>query len=128
MNTFLTNERKIMKVNLKRIYEEYENVDGFRILVDRLWPRGIKKEKAQIDSWMKEVAPSTALRKWFGHDPDKWPDFVSKYKKELQGSMAFRELVSLVKKHKTVTLLFSARDEAHNQAVALKEFLKAKLP
>ena len=101
--------------------------DGFRILVDRLWPRGIKKEKAQIDIWMKEVAPSTTLRKWFAHDPEKWPDFVSRYKKELHGSMAFQELMTLVKKHKTVTLLFSARDEAHNQAVALKKFLDEKL-
>ena len=117
-----------MKVNVKRIYEEHENTDGFRILVDRLWPRGIKKEKAQIDSWMKEVAPSTALRKWFAHDPEKWPEFVSKYKKELHGSMAFRELMTLVKKHKTVTLLFSATDEVHNQAVALKAFVEEKLP
>jgi uncharacterized protein YeaO (DUF488 family) len=116
-----------MKVNTKRIYEEYDNADGFRILVDRVWPRGIKKEKAQIDSWMKEVAPSTALRKWFAHDPDKWPDFVSKYKKELQGSTPFSELMAMVKKHKTVTLLFSARDETHNQGVALKKFVGEKL-
>jgi uncharacterized protein YeaO (DUF488 family) len=116
-----------MKVKVKRIYEAYENVDGFRILVDRLWPRGIKKEKAQIDTWIKEVAPSTTLRKWFGHDPEKWPDFVSRYKKELNGSTAFRDLVTLVKKHKTVTLLFSASDEALNQAVALKKFLEEKL-
>ena len=118
---------RIMKVNVKRIYEAYENADGVRILVDRLWPRGIKKEKAQIDIWMKDVAPSTTLRKWFGHDPEKWPDFVSRYKNELHDSMAFRELRTLVKKHKTVTLLFSASDEAHNQAVALKKFLAAKL-
>lgn len=116
-----------MKVNVKRIYEEYEKSDGHRILVDRLWPRGIKKEKARIDSWMKEVAPSTALRKWFGHDPDKWLEFVSKYKKELHGSMVFRELMTVVKKHQTVTLLYSARDEAHNQAVALKMLVDAKL-
>ena len=119
--------RKTMKVNIKRIYEEVEKSDGYRILVDRLWPRGIKKEKVQIDSWMKEVAPSTALRKWFAHDPDKWPDFVSKYKKELHGSMAFRELMTLVKKHKTVTLIFSSTNEAHNQAVALKKFVEGKL-
>ena len=119
--------RRIMKVNVKRIYEEVEKSDGYRILVDRLWPRGIKKEKVQIDSWMKEVAPSTALRKWFAHDPDKWPEFVSQYKKELHGSMPFRELVTLLKKHKTVTLLFSATDEAHNQAVALKKFVEEKL-
>ena len=119
--------RSIMKVKVKRIYEVYEKADGFRILVDRLWPRGIKKEKAQIDIWMKEVAPSTTLRKWFAHDPEKWPDFVSRYKEELHGSMAFRELMTLVKKHKTVTLLFSASDEAHNQAVALKKFLEEKL-
>ena len=119
--------RRIMKVNVKRIYEEVEKSDGYRILVDRIWPRGIKKEKVHIDSWMKEVAPSTALRKWFAHDPDKWPDFVSKYKKELHGSMPFRELVTLLKKHKTVTLLFAATDESHNQAVALKKFVEEKL-
>jgi len=116
-----------MKVNVKRIYEEYKKSDGYRILVDRLWPRGIKKGKAQIDLWMKEVAPSTALRKWFAHDTDKWPDFVSKYKKELHGSMAFRELMTLVKKHKKVTLLFSASDEEHNQAVALMKFVGEEL-
>ena len=115
-----------MKVKVKRIYEAYENVDGFRILVDRLWPRGVKKEIAQIDTWLKEVAPSTTLRKWFAHDPEKWPEFVSRYKKELHGSMEFQELMTLVKKHKTVTLLFSAKDEAHNQAVALKKFLEEK--
>jgi len=117
---------RIMKVNVKRIYEAYENADGVRILVDRLWPRGIKKEKAQIDIWMKDVAPSTTLRKWFAHDPEKWPDFVSRYKKELHGSMAFRELMTMMKKHKTVTLLFSASDKLHNQAVALKKFLEGK--
>src|SRR5262245_28499034 len=106
---------RIMKIHVKRIYEDYEKSDGYRILVDRLWPRGIKKEKPQIDLWMKEVSPSTTLRKWFAHDPDKWPDFLSKYKSELHGSIAFRELVTLVKQHKTVTLLFSAKDEAHNQ-------------
>ena len=116
----------IMKLKVKRIYEAYEDTDGFRILVDRLWPRGIKKEKAQIDSWMKEIAPSTALRKWFAHDPDKWSDFVLKYKKELHDSMAFRELLTLMKKHKTITLVFSATDEAHNQAVALKRFVEEK--
>jgi len=115
-----------MKVKVKRIYEAYENADGFRILVDRLWPRGIKKEIAQIDTWLKEVAPSTTLRKWFAHDPEKWPEFISRYKKELHGSMAFQELMALVKKHKTVTLLFSAKDEAHNQAVALRKFLEEK--
>jgi len=113
-----------MKVKVKRIYEKLETSDGYRILVDRLWPRGIKKEIAQIDTWMKDVAPSTTLRKWFAHDPEKWPDFVSRYKKELHGSMAFSELMTLVKKHKTVTLLFSASDEAHNQAVALKKFVE----
>ena len=116
-----------MKVNIKRIYEEFEKSDGYRILVDRLWPRGIKKEKARIDTWMKDVAPSGALRKWFAHDPGKWQEFVSKYNKELHGSMAFRELVTLVKKHKTVTLLFSAKVEAHNQAVALKKFIEEEL-
>ena len=116
-----------MKVNTKRIYDVYLKSDGYRILVDRLWPRGIKKEKAQIDTWMKDVAPSNELRKWFAHDPKKWQDFVSKYEKELAGSAAFHKLIEQIKKHKTVTLVFSAVDHDHNQAVALKSFIESSV-
>lgn len=112
-----------MAIKIKRIYEPFATADGYRILVDRLWPRGIKKEKAHVDDWLKDVAPSTALRKWFGHDPEKWKLFVSKYKRELTGSEALKELRGHVKKHRTVTLLYGARDEQHNQAVALKQLI-----
>ncbi|MEP6849633.1 MAG: DUF488 domain-containing protein [Acidobacteriota bacterium] len=110
-------------MRIKRIYEPYAATDGFRVLVDRLWPRGIKKETAHIDLWLKEVAPSNELRKWFDHDPEKWKAFVTKYRAELKGSAALGQLRSLVKEHREVTLLYGAKDEQHNQAAALAQFL-----
>jgi uncharacterized protein YeaO (DUF488 family) len=110
-------------IKVKRIYEPHTAGDGYRILVDRLWPRGIKRETANINSWMKEIAPSTELRKWFDHDPGKWKSFLSKYKAELEHSPLFAELKSLTEKHKKITLLYGSRDEQYNQAVALKSFL-----
>lgn len=112
-----------MIVQLKRAYEAKEKKDGFRILVDRLWPRGIKKEDMHVDLWLKEIAPSSALRKWFNHDPEKWATFKTKYKAELQQSTSLGELRQLVKKHKTITLVYGAKDEEYNQAVVLKELL-----
>ena len=112
-----------MTIAIKRAYEPFSKTDGYRILVDRLWPRGIKKEDAHVDQWLKEVAPSTALRKWFNHEPEKWKSFVTKYKAELRGSAALDELLALLKQNKTVTLLYSAKDEQHNQAVALKQII-----
>jgi uncharacterized protein YeaO (DUF488 family) len=112
-------------IRIRRIYEPRETSDGFRILVDRLWPRGIKKENAHLDLWMKEIAPSTLLRKWFNHEPEKWTAFCSKYQTELKGSAALEELFALEKKHKTITLLFSAKDPVHNQAAALKKIMDA---
>ncbi|HMH32797.1 MAG TPA: DUF488 domain-containing protein [Puia sp.] len=112
-----------MTIKIKRIYEPFSKSDGYRILVDRLWPRGIKKEAAHVDQWMKEVAPSTDLRKWFNHEPEKWKPFIEKYHAELKGSAAFEELVELIQAHKIVTLLYSARDEKHNQAVALRQLI-----
>lgn len=111
-----------MAIAIKRVYEPFSKTDGYRILVDRLWPRGIKKEDSHVDQWLKEVAPSTALRKWFNHEPEKWKSFLTKYKAELKGSAALDELQALLKQHKTVTLLYGAKDEQHNQAVALKKF------
>ena len=111
-------------IKVKRIYETSSSQDGWRILVDRLWPRGVSKENAKIDLWLKEVAPSDKLRKWFGHDPKKWGDFKKKYELEL---MEKRELLLEIKRAEkergTVTLLYSAKDEEHNQAVALIEIL-----
>jgi uncharacterized protein YeaO (DUF488 family) len=112
-----------MKIKTKRIYEPAADSDGFRILVDRLWPRGMKKEEVHIDLWLKEVAPSTELRKWFNHEVEKWEQFMKRYRAELKGAAAFEELVALAEKHKTLTLLYGAKDEQYNQAVALKQFL-----
>ena len=111
---------------LKRIYDASEGSDGYRVLVDRIWPRGVSKEKARIDLWMKEIAPSDALRKWFGHDPDRWEGFQRRYREELQKEIGLtNQLQQLEKQHGTVTLVFSARDEHHNQAIALRVFLQA---
>jgi uncharacterized protein YeaO (DUF488 family) len=109
----------------KRIYDEASAEDGFRILVDRLWPRGISKEKAKIAVWMKEVAPSDDLRKWFSHDPEKWQGFKKKYEVELKQKQDLLDKIKQAEKEKgTVTLVYSARDKQHNQAVALAAFLK----
>jgi len=98
--------------------------DGFRILIDRLWPRGISKEKAKINLWLKDIAPSNELRKWFGYDPAKWTEFQNQYKKELKDKKDMvNELKNTIKKEKVVTLLFSASDEKHNNAVALTKIL-----
>lgn len=112
-----------MAVKVKRVYEEASPDDGYRVLVDRLWPRGVSKEKAKLDLWLKEVGPSDELRKWFGHEPAKYDEFKKRYFKELDVSPAAKELKSLIKEHKAVTLLYSAHDEQHNQATALQEYL-----
>ena len=110
-------------IKIKRAYEPKSTADGFRILVDRLWPRGIKKEEAGIDVWMKDIAPSVELRKWFNHDEKRWTVFTTKYTAELKKSIALDNLLALVKAHKTITLVYGAKDEEHNQAVVLKSFL-----
>lgn len=111
-------------IKLKRVYEEAEKSDGFRILVDRLWPRGVSKEKAKIDLWLKEVAPSNELRRWFGHDPAKWPEFQKRYDAELKGNSAVTKLKEILEKEKPATLLFSAKDKEHSNAIALAKILK----
>lgn len=111
-----------MAISIKRVYESVSESDGKRVLVDRLWPRGLTKTEAKIDVWLKDIAPSDALRKWFGHDPQKWADFQEKYKAELKGNPALAELKALAKKE-AVTLLFAAKDEEHNNAVALRQIL-----
>jgi uncharacterized protein YeaO (DUF488 family) len=109
---------------LKRIYEKHEEKDGYRILVDRLWPRGVSKEEANINLWLKEVAPSNELRKWFSHDEKKWDDFKSKYKKELEENLEIvQKIKQIEKEEQIVTLLYSAKDEKHNNALVLKEYL-----
>ncbi len=109
---------------LKRVYEHPGKSDGFRILIDRLWPRGLSKDKAKIDLWLRDIAPSSSLRKWFAHDPDKWEEFRKKYTAELRSKKELLDKIRQAEKQKIVTLLYSARDEKHNNAVVLKEVLK----
>jgi uncharacterized protein YeaO (DUF488 family) len=112
-------------IRIKRVYHKPSPRDGVRILVDRVWPRGLTKQRARVDEWRKEFAPSTALRKWFGHDPAKWTRFRSRYRTELTASDQISALKKLAKRarQRTITLLYSAADEEHNQAKFLKELL-----
>jgi uncharacterized protein YeaO (DUF488 family) len=113
-------------IRIKRVYATAAKEDGWRVLVDRLWPRGMKKEAAKIDLWMKDVAPSDALRKSYCHDVEKWLDFQTKYRAELKKKKALlKELKEMEKKHGKLTLLFGAKDEEHNQAVVLANVLKS---
>jgi uncharacterized protein YeaO (DUF488 family) len=122
----MTREAAATNIKLKRAYDRPRADDGKRILIDRLWPRGLNKADAAIDEWMKELAPSTALRKWFGHDPARWQEFRRRYRKELlKHSEQFDQLQALAHQG-PVTLIFSARDEAHNDAVVLRDALMAK--
>lgn len=114
-------------INIKRVYDPSKPDDGMRFLVERLWPRGIKKEALHLDEWLKEVAPSDALRRWFRHDPKKWDEFRHRYFAELESNPeSWHSLLKAARKG-TVTLLYSARDREHNNAVALKAYLESKL-
>ena len=112
-------------VRVKRIYEPIGTDDGHRVLVDRMWPRGIARERAALDAWMPEVAPSTELRKWFAHDPERWPEFQARYRAELLNNPLIPELAAIAARG-TLTLLYSARDTNHNQAVALAAILNRR--
>jgi uncharacterized protein YeaO (DUF488 family) len=114
-----------MAVFLKRIYDPPATADGKRVLVDRVWPRGVTKDEAKLDLWLKDVAPSTALRKWFGHDPARWPAFRERYRLELADNPALDTLKTLARAKGRLTLLYAARDTQHNQAVVLRELLAA---
>ncbi len=111
-------------LKLKRVYEKPEKTDGKRILIDGLWPRGLTKEKAKVDIWMKEAAPSAELRKWFGHDPQKWPEFKKKYRGELKSKKEFLNRIRSLAEKGTVTILYGSKEERFNNANALKGFLK----
>ena len=112
-------------IKIKRAYEPSSESDGFRILVDKLWPRGVSKEKANLDLWMKDVAPSDDLRKWFSHDPKKWKDFENRYKTELKNKKELINKIKEIEKDKgKITLIYSAKDEEHNNAVVLDNMLK----
>jgi uncharacterized protein YeaO (DUF488 family) len=110
---------------LKRVYDTSSKTDGYRVLVDRLWPRGLSKEKAQVDYWLKEIAPSHELRKWFHHDTTRWEEFKKRYREELKTKQdLLKEIHNYEKQHKVVTLLFGAKDTLHNEAILLKERLE----
>ena len=115
------------EIGIKRAYESPAPDDGFRVLVDRIWPRGVKREEAKIDLWLKDVAPSTALRKWFGHVPAKWPGFQDRYRAELAGNAALDDLLAAARQHRRVTLVFAAKDTEHNNAVVLQALCKHRL-
>jgi uncharacterized protein YeaO (DUF488 family) len=112
------------EIRLKRAYEEHAPDDGLRILVERLWPRGLSKERAAVDLWVKDVAPSPELRRWYGHDPAKWDEFQKRYRAELHRNQDAVEELRRKFRGKTVTFVYAARDEAHNSALVLKDYLE----
>jgi uncharacterized protein YeaO (DUF488 family) len=111
-------------IKIKRIYEPPAKDDGIRILVDRLWPRGLSKEKAKINLWLKEIAPSDQLRKWYGHDPKKWTEFREKYSSELKDKDELIQLITRKLKEGTITFLYSSKEDKLNNAVALKDYIE----
>jgi len=113
-----------MKIYLKRVYEERSHEDGFRVLADRLWPRGLSKEEARLDEWNKDLAPSSELRRWFGHDPTRWATFSERYLAELRSSDACQAFLNKVMREERVTLIYAARDEAHCHPLVLKAYLE----
>jgi len=118
-----------MEVLLKRAYEKPARVDGFRVLVDRLWPRGMKKTDLRLNVWLKEFAPSTELRKWFNHDPKRWIEFCKRYKVELknpESKKAIADIVHAAQKYSAITLIYAAKDTEHNEAVVLRTLFKRK--
>lgn len=116
-----------MEILVKRIYEKGQAKDGYRILVDRLWPRGVSKQRAAIDDWLKEVAPSPELRTWFNHKPARFAEFSQRYQLELEHNPAAQELLASLRQHKTISLLYAARDPKINHAMVLKDFLLSKV-
>ena len=111
------------KILVKRVYEPVAKSDGFRVLVDRLWPRGISKSEAKLDLWLPDIGPSTTLRKWLSHDPERWTEFCRRYHAELKEKSTCIATIKKQAKTRAVTLLYSAKDEQHNQAIALRNFL-----
>ncbi len=113
-------------IKIKRVYESYDVKDGKRILIDRLWPRGLSKEKAKVDVWLKDIAPSTELRKWFGHDIDRWDEFKEKYIQELDSNNIVVDRLREYMKEGSITLVYGAKDEIHNDAVVLRGYMDEK--
>jgi uncharacterized protein YeaO (DUF488 family) len=117
-----------LTIRIERIYDNPKEVDSFRILVDRLWPRGLSKDKVKVDLWQKDIAPSNSLRKWFGHDETKWDEFKRRYFKELDKKRdSVNTVIEKAKEQHSVTLLYATKEEKFNNAVALKEFLEEKI-
>lgn len=110
-------------ISIKRVFEPASEDDGYRILVDRLWPRGLKKEEAYIDKWLKDIAPSTSLRKWFNHEPEKWSAFEWRYKEELKSNPATDTLIKIITEHPRITFIYAAANQEHNHAIVLTDFL-----
>lgn len=113
-----------VRLAVKRVYEPPSPEDGHRVLVDRLWPRGLRKEEARIDSWLRDLAPSDELRRWFGHDPARWPEFQRRYATELDGKRSLWEPLLAQARRGRITLLYAARDPDHNNAIALARYLE----
>jgi uncharacterized protein YeaO (DUF488 family) len=119
-----------MKIQIKRVYDPAAPSDGYRILIDRLWPRGLTRESAAVDEWMREVAPSAELRRWFGHEPERWAEFRKRYREELQhepAAAALTHLREIAAHQRVTTLLYGAKDEAHNNAAVLLEILESSV-
>lgn len=125
MPAIIGEPRMKKEIRLKRVYEP-KGDDGFRVLIDRLWPRGLTKEKVAADLWLKEIAPSASLRKWFGHEVSKWPDFKIKYLAELENNASAVKTLTEHLKHERVTLLYAAKNQEHNDAVVIKDYLLSK--
>ena len=121
--------RKRHRIRVKRAYEAPSRDDGRRVLVDRLWPRGVKREALALDDWLKEASPSEPLRRWFNHDPDRWPEFTARYREELEKAPARDAVDRLVRSAREgpLTLVYAAKDEAHNNAVALRDVIERRL-
>ena len=120
------NDTTTIMIKIKRVYEPAEKKDGYRVLVDRLWPRAVKKEEAAIDLWLKAIAPSAELRKWFNHEEDKWESFRKKYYQELKQNETVKEMRQVLKQHATTTLVYGAKNEDYNHAIVLAEYLRGK--
>ncbi|WP_024626603.1 DUF488 domain-containing protein [Bifidobacterium sp. A11] len=115
------------QVDIKRVYEQAADEDGVRILVDRLWPRGVSKERAALSGWLKEVAPSPDLRRWWHHDPERFEDFARRYRTELDDNPALEDLLSIVREHDRTTLVYAAKDPAVNHALILRDYIRQAL-
>ena len=115
------------QVDIKRVYEQAADEDGIRILVDRLWPRGVSKERAALSGWLKDVAPSPDLRRWWHHDPDHFQDFARRYRTELDDNPALEDLLNIVREHDRTTLVYAAKDPAVNHALILRDYIRQAL-